>query len=132
MTPIQILGIPFVVASAEYDVWNPDYAFAMAALGTQGNEIGIGLAVGGGTIGFPQFAVGYKDDFLVYPVTSSNATQVSRFGDYFSVRPIPGTGNFAAEGYDVLQNVAGMTCAAAGCRAVARYAEFGRHLTSPG
>ncbi len=61
------------------------------SLGTQGSEVGIGLAVGGGTIGYPQFAVGYKNDFVVYTVTASNATQVSRFGDYFSVRPIPGS-----------------------------------------
>ena len=25
-----------LTATAEYDIWNPDYAFAMAALGTQG------------------------------------------------------------------------------------------------
>jgi hypothetical protein len=126
VTPLQIFGFPLVAATAEYDIWNPDYAFAMAALGTQGKEIGMGLAVGGGTIGYPQFAVGYKDDFVVYTVTNSNATQVSRFGDYFSVRPIPGSTNFAAEGYDVLQSVAGQTCASAGCRAVPRYVEFGR------
>jgi hypothetical protein len=129
VTAISLIGIPlFLFASAEYDIWNPDYAFAMAALGTQGNEIGIGLAVGGGTIGYPQFAVGYKDDFVVYTVTASNATQISRFGDYFSVRPIPGSedAGFAAESYDVLQNVAGQTCAMSGCRAVARYTEFSR------
>jgi hypothetical protein len=126
VTPISIIGIPFLFATGEYDIWNPDYAFASAALGTQGNEIGLGLAVGGGTIGYPQFAVGYKDDFVVYTVTATNATQISRFGDYFSVRPIPGSARFAAETYDVLQSVAGKTCAEAGCRAVARYVEFGR------
>jgi hypothetical protein len=132
VSPIEVIGIPFLFATAEYDIWNPDYAFAMAALGTQGNEIGIGLAVGGGTLGYPQFAVGYKDDFVVYTVTASNATQISRFGDYFSVRPIPGSETFAAETYDVLQNVAGQTCAMAGCRALARYVEFGRPAPSPG
>ena len=128
VTPTSIFGIPFLFATEEYDIWNPDYAFAMAALGTQGDEIGIGLAVGGGTIGYPQFAVGYKDDFVVYTVTASNATQISRFGDYFSVRPIPGSedAGFAAESYDVLQNIAGQTCAMAGCRAVVRYTEFSR------
>lgn len=133
VTPTSILGIPFLFATEEYDIWNPDYAFAMAALGTQGDEIGIGLAVGGGTIGYPQFAVGYKDDFVVYTVTASNATQISRFGDYFSVRPIPGSSDagFAAESYDVLQNVAGQTCAMAGCRAVARYTEFSRGFIGP-
>lgn len=148
VTPMSIIGIPFLFAAEEYDIWNPDYAFAMAALGTQGSEIGIGLAVGGGTIGYPQFAVGYKDDFVVFTVTASNATQTflvdsdgdgipetpaSRFGDYFSVRPIPGSedAGFAAESYDVLQNVAGQTCVMAGCRAVARYTEFSRGQKGP-
>lgn len=114
----SILGIPYLFADEEYDIWNPDYAFAMAALGTQGNEIGIGLAVGGGTIGYPQFAVGYKDDFVVYTVTSSTATQGGRFGDYFSVRPIRGStdNGFAAESYDVVT----------GPSATARYTEFSR------
>lgn len=118
-------------ATAEYDVWNPDYAFAMAALGTQPDGLGMGLAVGGGTIGYPQFAVGYKDDFTVYTVTASNATQTtagggSRFGDYFAVRPIPGSTGFAAATYDVLQSTAGQTCQVGGCRAVTRYVEFRR------
>ncbi|HEY0591600.1 MAG TPA: hypothetical protein VGF40_07520, partial [Thermoanaerobaculia bacterium] len=133
VTPTSILGIPILAATEEYDIWNPDYAFAMAALGTQGAEIGIGLAVGGGTLGYPQFAVGYKDDFVVFTVTASNATQGGRFGDYFSVRPIPGNtdAGFAAESYDVLQNVAGQTCAVGGCRAVARYTEFSRAFEGP-
>lgn len=116
--PDRVLGIPFVFATEEYEIWNPDYAFAMAALGTQGKEIGIGLAVGGGTIGYPQFSVGYKDDFVVYTVTSSTATQGGRFGDYFSVRPIPGSldAGFAAESYDVVT----------GPSAISRYTEFSR------
>ena len=121
-------------ATAAYDVWHPDYAYGMAALGTQRDGLGIGLAVGGGTVGYPQFAVGYKDDFVVYTVTASNATQtapgVSRFGDYFSVRPIPESDGFAAEAYDVLQSTAGQTCVVGGCRAVARYVEF--HRAPPG
>ena len=73
-------------AFAEYDVWNTNYAFAMGALGTDGSQIGITLAVGGGSIPFPQHSVGYKDDFVVYQVTNSTATQTSRFGDYFCNR----------------------------------------------
>lgn len=131
LVSIPILGIELYVPVEEYDVWNPDYAYAMAALGTASNDIvrpdiGIALAVGGGTLGYPQFAVGFKDDFVVYQVTSSNATQVSRFGDYIPARNIPGTGLFAAEVYDVLQNVSGSNCAVAGCRAVMRYVQFGR------
>ena len=117
-------------AFAEYDVWNNDYAFAMGALGTSGTEIGITLAVGGGTIGYPQGAVGYKDDFIVYQVTNSNATQISRFGDYFSNRPIAG-GRFAAETYDVVLNplppgTTSGTCATVGCFARMRFVEYGR------
>jgi hypothetical protein len=132
VTPFELLGIPLISATAEYDIWNSDYAFAMAALGTQGDEVGMGLAVGGGTIGYPQFAVGYKDDFVVYTVTMSDATQISRFGDYFSVRPIPRSASFAAEAYDVVESVAGQTCAVGGCRAIARYVEFHRPVSDPG
>ena len=131
ITLISILGLEFYVPVEEYDVWNPDYAYAMAALGAASNDIvrpdiGIALAVGGGTVGYPQFAVGFKDDFVVYQVTNSNATQVSRFGDYLPARNVPGSGLFATEVYDVLQNVSGSNCAVSGCRAVMRYVQFGR------
>lgn len=125
VTPAEVLGIPVMSATAEYEIWNPDYAFAMGVLGTQGGEIGLGLAVGGGTIGFPQFAVGFKDDFFVRTVTSSDAVQGSRFGDYLSVRPIPGTSRFAAELYDTRATPTG------GARAVPRYVEFGRPVQVP-
>ncbi len=117
-------------AFSEYDVWNSDYAYAMGGLGTDGSQIGITLAVGGGTIGYPQFAVGYKDDFVVYQVTSSNATQISRFGDYVPNRPIAG-GLFATEVYDVILNplpagVTSGTCATVGCNVRMRFVEYGR------
>jgi hypothetical protein len=117
-------------AVEEYDVWNNDYAFAMAALGTDGTQIGITLAVGGGTLGFPQDSVGYKDDFVVYQVTNSNATQTTRFGDYFCNRPIAG-GLFASEVYDVMlkpfpPGVTSGTCATVGCTATMRFVEYGR------
>ena len=127
----------------EYDVWNPDYAFAMAALARDNTlvlpEVGINLAVGGGTVGYPQMSVGFKDDFVVYQVTNSNATQVSRFGDYLSARWIPGfvtvpggqsDSQFGAEVYDVILNPVPpggtATCAAVGCVANPRYIQFGR------
>lgn len=125
VTPDEIFGVPVMSVSAEYEVWNPDYAFAMASLGTQADEIGMVLAVGGGTIGYPQFAVGYKDDFFVQIVTSSDAVQPTRFGDYLSVRPIPGTSRFAGAVYDALETDGG------GTRAVARYVEFGREQEGP-
>src|SRR5262249_19528554 len=120
-------------AIEEYDVWNNDYAFAMGGLGTDGSEIGITLAVGGGTVGFPQFSVGYKNDFVVYQVTNSNATQTGpppRFGDYVCNRSIAG-GNFAAEVYDVILNplppgVTTGTCATVGCTANMRFVQYGR------
>jgi hypothetical protein len=111
---------------AEYDVWNGSYAYALAALGSDGNEIGITLAVGGGTVGFPQFAVGYKDDFVVFQVTNSNATQTSRFGDYVRNRLIPG-GLFAAEVYDMVLN----PVPPGGVTANMRFVQYGRPPAPP-
>ena len=118
-------------AIAEYDVWNPDYAFAMAGLAADGTEIGLALGVGGGTLGYPQFSVGYMNDFVVYQVTASDATQVSRFGDYIAPRLIPGAGLFAVELYDVVLNplppgTSSGTCATVGCSANMRFVDFGR------
>ncbi|MGZ4982685.1 MAG: hypothetical protein ACXV9Q_01170 [Chthoniobacterales bacterium] len=118
-------------AVEEYDVWNNDYAFAMGGLGTDGTQIGITLAVGGGTVGYPQFSVGYKDDFVVYQVTNSNATQISRFGDYVCNRPIGDGSLFATEVYDVVlkpapAGVTNPTCATVGCTANMRFIEYGR------
>ena len=116
---------------AEYDIWNPNYAYAMASLGAIGSEIGFTLGVGGGGFGTPQQAVGFKDDFVAYPVTNSTATQIVRYGDYFSTRRVPGKFVFGTEVYDIILNplppgvVAG-TCASVGCTANARYVEFGR------
>jgi len=122
-------------AFAEYDVWNSDYAYAMGGLGSDGSEIGITLAVGGGTIGYPQFAVGYKDDFVVFQMTNSNATQTVRFGDYVCNRLIPG-GSFAAEVYDVILNalppgVPSGTCATVGCTANMRFVQYRRPPLPP-
>jgi len=130
-------------AIAEYDIWNSNYAFAMAALGRDNNDVspdmGITLAVGGGTIGYPQDSVGFKDDFVVFQVTSSNATQSflnanntkgARFGDYFAARYIDGSdAQFAAEAYDVTLpagSPAGSTCITVGCTATMRFIQFGR------
>jgi hypothetical protein len=129
-------------AVEEYDIWNNDYAFAMAALGTQGSEIGMVLAVGDGTVGYPQMSVGFKNDFLVWQVTGSNATQAAagggmRFGDYFCTRLVPGPdGKFATLAYDVLLNplpagVTTGTCATYGCLPRPRYVEFGRPPPPP-
>ncbi len=120
----------------EYDIWNTDRAFAMAALARDNTfvlpVVGFSIAMGGGTFGYPQMAVGFKDLFVVYQVTNSNATQVSRFGDYLSARWIPDTpdgSDFAAQVYDVILNPVPpggtATCAAVGCVANPRYVRFG-------
>jgi hypothetical protein len=120
----------------EYDIWNTDRAFAMAALARDNTLVlpfvGFSIAMGGGTFGYPQMAVGFKDFFVVYQVTNSNATQVSRFGDYLSARWIPDTvdgSDFAAQVYDVILNPVPpggtATCAAVGCVANPRYVRFG-------
>lgn len=118
-------------AFAEYDVWHPDYAYAMAALGSSGEEMGMTLAVGGGTLGYPQEAVGFRNDFVVFQVTNSDATQISRFGDYFSNRLVASdTVRFGTEVYDVRLNAVPpggtATCAAVGCAANMRYVEYQR------
>jgi hypothetical protein len=46
----------------------------MAGIGSMFTEVGITIGGGGGTIGFPQHAVGFKDDFVGYQVTPSDAT----------------------------------------------------------
>jgi hypothetical protein len=151
----------------EYDVWNPNFAFAMAALGSDPShvtsQIGMTVAVGGGIvgsggIGYPQNAVGFKDDFVVYQVTASDATQrvlkpvppgvanptcatvgcTYRFGDFFGTRFISGSGSvlFATEAYDVKllplpPGVTSGTCDTVGCIAIMRYVEFGRPSAPP-
>ena len=118
-------------AFAEYDVWHPDYAYAMAALGSSGEEMGMTLAVGDGTLGYPQQAVGFRNDFVVFQVTNSDATQISRFGDYLSNRLVTSdTVRFGTEVYDVRLNAVppggAPTCAAVGCAANMRYVEYQR------
>jgi hypothetical protein len=127
-------------AFAEYDIWNTAFAFAMAALARDNElvmpDIGINVAVGGGTIGYPQMSVGFKDDFVVFQVTNSNASQGSRFGDYLSTRYIDGSdAQFDAEVYDVILNPVPPggtpTCAAVGCVAKPRYIQYGRPPFNP-
>ena len=104
----------------------------MAALATQGEQIGLGLTAGGGTFTFPQYAVGFKDDFVVYSVTGSDATQGGRFGDYVNVRPIPGSDDFGTLGYEVkLLGGGGALCPGGVCDAIPRYVRFGRPPPPP-
>lgn len=117
---------------AEYDIWNSSYAYGMAALATQGDQIGLSLTVGGGTFQYPQFVVGYKEDFVVYTVTSSDATQGGRYGDYVHVRPIPGSQDFGTMGYEVRLSAGGsFGCPGGGCDAIPRFVRFGRPPPPP-
>ncbi|HXI87382.1 MAG TPA: hypothetical protein VNH64_07985, partial [Parvularculaceae bacterium] len=125
-------------AQSEYDIWNPDYAYAMASLGTMNAEIGFTLGVGGGTFGTPQQAVGFKDDFVAYSVTSSTGTQIVRYGDYFSTRPKPDAALFGTEVYDIQLPpgaAAGAACNSlppgTSCSSNVRYVEFGRPPPAP-
>lgn len=129
-------GLDIYVPLAEYDIWHPDDAYAMETLETFKNVsfpgIGIALAVVGGAMGYPKFPVDFKDDSGVYQVTDSNATQVSRFGDYMRACNIFGTPLFATDVRDGLQNVPGSSCATASCRTVIRYVQFGRRAVVVG
>jgi hypothetical protein len=116
----------------EREIWNGLHAYGMAGLGTQDEDIGLTLAAGGGTLGIPQFGVGYLDDGQIFTVTGSNTTQVpNRFGDWVNVRPIPGTEDFATEVYEVQQATPPLGCALGGCNAVMRYVRFGRPPPTP-
>ena len=126
-------------------MWNKNFAFAMAALGSpdlgepRADPIAMTLAAGGGTVGYPQVGVGFAGDPLVYAVTTSNATQWDpmnnqfRFGDYFGLRNILGslTPHYATEVYEVRLNplppgMTSGTCMTVGCTARMRYVEFGQ------
>jgi len=136
---VRPVGASGYAVSEEYDIFHPDYAYAVAGLGSGSDivtpEIGLSLFVGGGTIGYPQGVVGFKNDFVVYSVTGANAAQGVRFGDYVNARPIPGTTTrFGTQTYEVLLpagSPSGSTCATVGCTARMRYIEFERPPLPP-
>ena len=127
---------------SELDIWNPNFAFATAALNWRPNsgrdEVAISLATGGGG-NYADNAVGFLGDFVVYSTTSSNATQSDgsgnvRYGDYFDVRnavgPVTQAGQgvgYATLGYSITQAVSGSTCAVGGCNVGLQYVLFGRN-----
>jgi hypothetical protein len=140
-------------AVAEEDIWNANFTWGMTALGRFGPATGIGrgidigmtLAVGGGTIGYPQEAVGIEGASFFPQVTNGNGTEFGiddpstgrgrfRFGDYFSTRPIPGgdlAHIFVTLTYDVVRTlppgVTSGSCAVTGavCAVNLRLVEFG-------
>jgi hypothetical protein len=107
----------------EWQIWNPDHAFAYPCLATNSSqEIGISLGWGGGDKFFASHAVGILNDFVVWYAELSDAA-INRWGDYVSVRRAnPKTTLFAAVGYSVMKNPA----PAAGSRFNPRYILFGR------
>ena len=118
-------GLDIYFPLAEYDIWHPDHAHAMA-LATFPNvgfpSIGIAFAGGGEPTDYPKFPVGFKDEFVAQ-ISGSNA---AHFDNDTQARNISGTRPLAAEVHGVLQKVSGSNCATTGCRTVIRYVQFGR------
>jgi hypothetical protein len=107
----------------QWQIWNPDHAFAYPCLATNTNqEIGISLGWGGNKQFFANHAVGILGDFVVWYAEASDAA-ISRWGDYVTVRQASPKGTlYAAVGYAVLRN----TPPATGTRFNPRYVLFGR------
>lgn len=73
-------------ATQQVQIWNPDYAFALPSLARNActGEIGLSLAYGGGG-NYPNHAVGFWGDYVVYPTTAGDVT-TSNYGDYLTIR----------------------------------------------
>jgi hypothetical protein len=106
----------------QWQIWNPDHAFAYPCLATNTNlEIGISLGWGGNKF-FANHAVGILGDFVVWYSELSDAA-LNRWGDFVTVRQAsPKSALYAAVGYSVLKN----TPPATGTRFNPRYVLFGR------
>jgi hypothetical protein len=144
----------------EFEIWNPDHAYAYPAfnVNSETGEVAVSLMWGGGGKYFENHAVGFMGDFVVWITTNSNVTPTSvgppstfcqdasfanpkgrctRSGDYLGVRRLGGsTGLFVTAGYETLL---GDTTKAADCLAVGqtcsinlRYIEFGRPADTGG
>ncbi len=106
----------------QWQIWNPDLAFAYPCLATNDDqEVGISLGWGGGSNFDANFAVGILGDFVVWFSEASDAT-LTRWGDYVTVRRAGRPSLFSAVGYAVFQN----TPPATGTRYNPRYTLFGR------
>ena len=71
----------------QHQIWNPAFAFAQPSLATNActAEIGLSLAWGGGGVNYPNHAVGFWGDFVVYTTSSGSATS-GLYGDYTTIR----------------------------------------------
>jgi hypothetical protein len=106
----------------QWQIWNPDLAFAYPCLATnRSQEVGVSLGWGGGSTFHANHAVGILGDFVVWFSEASDAT-ISRWGDYVTVRQAGRPSLFSGVGYSVLQNDPPAT----GTRFNPRYILFGR------
>ncbi len=107
----------------QWQIWNPDLAFAYPCLATNSDqEVGVSLGWGGGSSFDANHAVGILGDFVVWFSEASDAS-LNRWGDYVTVRRAGGDQSlFSGVGYSVLQNAAPAT----GTRFNPRYTLFGR------
>lgn len=106
----------------QWQIWNPDLAFAYPCLATNSEqEVGVSLGWGGGGSFHANHAVGILGDFVVWFSEASDAT-INRWGDYVTVRRAARWDEFAGIGYSLLQNVP----PASGNRFNPRYILFGR------
>lgn len=116
----------------QWQIWNPDHAFAYPSLATNtAGEVGIALAWGGGKKYYASFAVGILGDFVVWYSEASDATDATnsgagsngRWGDYVTCRRAHPDGNlYSGTGYAVLKK----TPPATGTQFNPRYILFGR------
>ena len=106
----------------QWQIWNPDLAFAYPSLATNSDqEVGVSLGWGGGGSFHANHAVGILGDFVVWFSEASDAS-LNRWGDYVTVRRAGRPSLFSGVGYSLLQNAAPAT----GTRFNPRYTLFGR------
>lgn len=111
----------------QYDISNPDFAFAYPSLATNSkSELGLSMGWGGGPY-YANHAVGiFPDDPAV--ATSISQGSINRWGDYVTVRRhATNPALFSAEGYSVVLNPGFSVCVGAGsCGFNPTYTLFGR------
>jgi hypothetical protein len=153
---INKVGSGAPTLSSQFDVWNPNYGFALAEMthgrtGRANPDLALAISAGGGTL-YPRYCVGFLGDFVVYYVADCNATEANyqtdsngniqqdsngnniispRYGDYSSARlsrPAPRANFlFSTLVYDVNTPTPGReACASGTCTTVPHYVEWGR------
>jgi len=88
----------------QWQIWNPDLAFAYPCLATNADqEVGVSLGWGGGGSFHANHAVGILGDFVVWFSEASDAT-INRWGDYVTVRRAARSSHFSGIGYSLMQD----------------------------